>query len=194
MNPFEVTFDFNYMKRNSDQILTECLVIQCQLGDELAWQKLIRIWYPKLLRYAIRRVNDPSKAEDVVQITLEVMCKSLRKLHDPATFPTWIYRVLHNKSVDFIRQKQQQVRLDEEYKAFCNLSDGDVNQEATKNFEVLLAGLPALAYELVHLHYLEGLSMSEISKIIGVPPGTVKSRLYYARKHIKSNLKGDFNG
>ena len=147
-------------------ILTQWLVLNCQLGD-------------------------PQKAQDAVQNTFEVVSKSIRKIKDPGCFAKWVYQILQNKGIDIIRQKQRQDMLCEEFMQFQDvhaagqprLDDGPEDFY----FEQMLSGLEQQLYQLVHLHYLEGFSMLEISDLLTIPTGTIKSRLHQARKLIQNS-------
>jgi RNA polymerase sigma factor (sigma-70 family) len=183
------------MKRNSEHILSEWLVVNCQLGDADALQQLMKIWYPKLLRYAFRQLGDEQIAQDAVQNTFEVVSKTIRKLKDPGSFAKWVYQILQHKGIDIIRQKQRQVTLCNEYVKFQDvlaakqptLHDGPEDL----HFEQMLNGLEPQLYQLVHLHYLEGFSMLEISNLLAMPTGTIKSRLHQARKLIQNSQMGE---
>jgi len=181
------------MKRNSEHILTEWLVVNCQLGDAEALQQLMKIWYPKLLGYAYRQLGDPQKAQDAVQNTFEVVSKSIRRIKDPSSFAKWVYQILQNKSVDIIRKKQRQDKLCNEYTQFQNMHGAELHSSSDGSevfeFEQMLSGLEPALYQLVHLHYLEGFSMIGISDLLAIPAGTVKSRLHQARKLIQNNLQ-----
>ena len=186
------------MQRNSEYILTQWLVINCQLGDAEALQQLIKIWYPKLLRYAYRQLGDQQKAQDAVQNTFEVVSKTICRIKDPASFAKWVYQILQNKSVDIIRQKQRQNKLSDEYAHFQGTHAGEQQTvgDGSENFEFeqMLNGLEPQLYQLVHLHYLEGFSMIEIGDLLSIPAGTIKSRLHQARKLIQSNLPTNQSG
>lgn len=181
------------MKRNSEYILTEWLVVNCQLGDAEALQQLMKIWYPKLLRYAYRQLGDQQKAQDAVQNTFEVVSKTIRRIKDPASFAKWVYQILNNKSVDIIRQKQRQDKLNNEYAQFHKVHEVEQTilgeESGFSQFEQILSGLDPQLYQLVHLHYLEGFSMIEIGDLLAIPTGTVKSRLFQARKLIYQIVK-----
>lgn len=181
------------MQRNSEHILTEWLVVNCQLGDAEALQRLMEIWYPKLFRYACRQLNDHQKAQDAVQNTLEVVAKTIGKLKDPGAFPKWVYQTLQNKGVDLIRQKQKQETLCNAYvlhQAVNEVRSLPLEQGAEDSqFEQLIGDLTPQLYQLVHLHYLEGFSMLEISDLLNIPSGTIKSRLHQARKQIQTHLQ-----
>ena len=173
-------------------------MINSQLGDADALQQLMKMWYPKLLGYAYRQLGDQQKAQDAVQNTFEVVAKTIRKIKDPGSFAKWIYQILQYKSVDIIRQKQRQDKLCHEYIQFQEINDTEqqtLGGEADDlQFEKMLSGLPPQLYQLVHLHYLEGFSMLEISDLLVIPTGTVKSRLHQARKQIQMNLQNSQSG
>lgn len=193
LNPNRKCYDLIIMKRNSEHILTEWLVVNCQLGDAEALQQLMKIWYPKLLRYAYRQLGDQQKAQDAVQNTFEVVAKTIRKIKDPGSFAKWVYQILQHKGVDIIRQKQRQDRLSNEYVQFQDVHTAEqscVNDGSEDfEFEQLLSDLQPQLYQLVHLHYLEGFTMLEISEMLAIPAGTIKSRLHQARKLIQGNLQ-----
>ena len=181
------------MKRNSEHILTEWLVVNCQMGESEALQQLMKIWYPKLLKYANRQLLNSQSAEDAVQTTFEVVAKTIRNLKDPGSFAKWVYQILQNKSVDIIRQNQKQQKLSQGYLQVHAFKDAEQDsiEEDSENwaFEQMLNGLQPLPYQLVHLHYLEGFSMKEIGELLSIPAGTVKSKLHQARKQIENILQ-----
>lgn len=179
------------MKRNAEQILTEWLVLNAQLGEKDAFEQLLGIFYPKLLRFAARQLGDAEAAKDVVQSTLEVMSKDLGRVKDPAAFTGWLYQILHRKAVDHIRQVTRQRRIGKAVQAESEITDAAYETSAGKvDLDNLLAALGGDDYQVVHLHYLEGLSVREISVALAVAEGTVKSRLFHARQQLKK-LLGD---
>lgn len=178
------------MKRKSENILVEWLVLGAQSGDQEALVQLIKLLYPKLLRYAFRQLNDRDSARDVVQNAFEVLSKDLRKVNDPAAFIAWIYQITHRKGVDHIRGKQRQRALHDHYQYEQDVHASEqVNSDAFDVSDVL-AKLDSEQYQLVHLYYLEGFSIKEIAKILGVPSGTIKSRLFKARQQLKTMTQG----
>jgi RNA polymerase sigma-70 factor (ECF subfamily) len=103
-------------------------------------------------------------------------------------------RLLQNKGIDIIRQKQRQDRLCNEYVKFQHLHTADkpTLDDGSEDFyfEQMLSDLEPQLYQLVHLHYLEGFSMLEISDSLVIPTGTIKSRLHQARKLIQNSQTG----
>ena len=172
------------MPRDSEQILTEWLVLHAQSGSADALEQLLKLWYPKLLRYAAGQSRRGDTAKDVVQETLLAAARRIRRLHDPAAFPNWLYRILQRRIVDDLRREIHHRRSD----AAGDLYSGAVEPGPGTPLEDAIESLAAESYQVVHLHYLIGLSVKEIATIIDVPEGTVKSRLHSARAQLRNLL------
>lgn len=179
------------MKRNSEQILIEWLVLGAQMGDRAALEQLAQQLYPKLIRFAARQLNDAEAAKDVVQNALEVLSRDLHRVKDPAGFLAWMYQVVHRKGVDLIRSWQRDRRWQDEGQVEQSEAAFYESEPAFLQFEKLLSKLDVELYQVVHLHYLEGMALAEIAEIISVPAGTVKSRLYRARHYLKQFVEGE---
>jgi RNA polymerase sigma factor (sigma-70 family) len=177
------------MKRNSEQILTEWLVLKAQSGDVRAMNLLMKQWHPKLLRYASRQIRDGEAAKDVVQNTFMTVTKGIRKLKDPAAFPRWIYQILHRRGVDYLRREIRSKRNDD-FTAPVNQRLNEDRTTESLDIQKALRNLDSDSYQVVHLHYLHGFNLKEVSRITRVPEGTVKSRLYSARNNLRQFLGG----
>ena len=178
------------MKRDSEQILTEWLVLGAQSGDSRAMNRLLKKWHPKLMRYAGRLMRDEDAAKDIVQETFITVSRSIGRLRDPAAFPRWIYQILHRRGADLVRRKARVRRNDRTPGGICaRAADEDA---LTSNIDVgnALRRLNDDSYRMVHLHYLHGFNLKEIARITGIPVGTVKSRLHTARNQLRQ-LLGD---
>lgn len=178
------------MKRKGEHILVEWLVLGAQGGDGDALVELIKILYPKLLRYAVRQLNNEDNAKDVVQNVFEVLSKDLKKVRDPAAFMGWIYQVTHRKGADYIREKQRQRKLHEHYEHEQSIDIPELEATDSMMLDYLLKKLDSAQYQLVHLYYLEGFSINEVANILKLPNGTIKSRLFTVRQHL-TNLTGE---
>jgi RNA polymerase sigma-70 factor, ECF subfamily len=177
----------NRMPRSSEQVLTEWLVLHAQSGSADALDQLLKLWYPKLLRYAAARTRNHDAAKDIVQEALLSAARRIRRIDDPAAFPKWMYRILERRAVDHLRREGRSPRSE------CDLSAGDAAAEPFdpgpgSALDTALESLARDSYQVVHLHYLIGLSIREISSVIGVPEGTVKSRLHGARAQLRNLL------
>jgi RNA polymerase sigma-70 factor (ECF subfamily) len=180
------------MNKKSQHILTQWLVLQAQSGTKGAIDSLLRIWYPKLLGYALRICNNRELAKDAVQETLVAVATKLRSLSDSAAFNAWVYRILQLKIAD---QHRKASREDQ----FQYLDSADEHQPLTpldelvqqETAERVLAKLSREEYQLVYLHYVEQFSLGQISEICAIPVGTLKSRLFTLREKLKPLIGED---
>ncbi len=168
------------MTKSSEHILDQLLVMDAQDGDVKAMEKLISRWQKQLWGHAFRMTGDNQAAWDVTQQSWLGIIKGLRKLHDPANFKAWAYRITTNKSIDWLKNKRkdQHVSLDSIEIDRCrknyDLRVKELVQELKNNSRAVLS-----------LYYFEQLSIPEISIALNIPQGTVKSRLFKARGELK---------
>ena len=183
------------MQRNSDKILTEWLVLNIQNGSIAALEQLLKIWQPKFLRYSTSQLNNKESANDVTQEALLTISKRIKQLKDPVAFPKWAYQILHRRGVDYIR-KEMQIRRSENSKLDESLiHDSPRNTASPLDTKIdiykAISNLDEMTYRLVHLHYLEGLTIKEVATVVAIPEGTVKSRLHSARSQLRQHWKKD---
>ena len=178
------------MDQTPERALDEYLVSLSQAGSVEALDGLARRWTPRLLRYAARLLGGSGEAaetaRDVVQETWVGAIRGLRGLRDPAQFPAWIYGIATRKCADAIRTSMRRRRLD---------ADADTDRPVTSltseqqiDLATAIRGLPPIHRAAVHLFYVEDLSVEEIASVLGIPAGTVKSRLHHAREALKRQL------
>jgi RNA polymerase sigma-70 factor (ECF subfamily) len=167
--------------RPVEQLVDELLVMDCQRGSVKALEILVSRWQKRLWRYAYRLVGDTEAAWDITQDSWLGIIKGLRKLHDPANFKAWAYRITTNKSIDWIRKSKavNQISIEE-------LQDHQhEEEEKDTGVKELMEKLDIRKQVVLSLYYFEQLSVPEISVALKIPQGTVKSRLHSARKELK---------
>jgi RNA polymerase sigma-70 factor, ECF subfamily len=180
------------MRRGLDQALDDYLVILAQGGSRDAFARLTARWTPKLIAFAARSTGTTEAAKDAVQDTWESAWRNLRRLDDPARFRAWIYAIAARKCADALRTKYRGQRIAESAQAETKRDEHDVDAETDAGVRIdLAAALKALPPEqriAVSLYFGEGMDVAEIARITGAPPGTVKSRLFAARKALRQLL------
>ena len=145
-----------------------------------------------MLRYTARVLGGSDSADaarDVVQETWIGAIRGLRGLRDPAQFPAWIYGIATRKCADAIRGNTRRRRL--ETQAAAGESSRPVENPTSEqqiDLATAIRGLPPIHRAVVHLFYREELSVEEIATVLGIPAGTVKSRLHHARDALKRLL------
>lgn len=181
------------MNREPKQVLTELLVLQAQAGDEAAFRRLHELWRGDLRRLALAWVEQPVAAEEVgAEVWLDI-ARGLHRLEDPARFPAWAMRIVQRRSADWVRQRSRDRRR--EVTAAGNAEElAPAAGPAEPADEVLrlrqaIGLLPGDKRELLHLFYDLGRSVAEVAEILGLAPGTVKSRLFSVREILKQQLE-----
>lgn len=176
--------------QETERVYDELLVTLARSGDRKAANRLAARWYPRLMRTALRLLRDRSEAEEAVQEAWAGICRGWPRLSDPAMFPGWAFGILRRKCVDRIRKLQTDRSRAAPIDAAPEPSQaarGELQVEIDQAMESLSPDHRLAAI----LYFGEGLSLSEIAAVADVPVGTVKSRIFHARQHLKSRLKGE---
>lgn len=183
------------MTRSFDTIQDEMLVLAAQAGNTEAFETLLRRWLPAMRRHAARLTGDAAAAEDVTQDCCVALIGGLRHLNDPARAYGWMLRIVTNKAADWVRRRQRDRELT---RTVQNLEPrpvpGDLQSraESREQAAIIRAACMHLSIDLralVSLYYGEGMSVAVIAEGLGVPAGTVKSRLHEARAQLKAILE-----
>lgn len=177
------------MRRGLDQALDDYLVLLAQGGSRDAFARLAARWTPKLLAFAARALGTTEAANDAVQDTWESATRGLGRLDDPARFRSWIYAITARKCADVLRGKYRAQRLAQAAQTMVN-EPSDAERINNDRFDIAAAlkRLPPEQRVAVSLYFGEEMSVAEIAAITGAPEGTVKSRLFAARKALRHNL------
>lgn len=179
------------MNQRPGQIHDELLVLGAQDGEAEAFRELVGRWQRRLWRHAWRLTGRRDAASDVLQEAWIAIVRGIRKLDDPACFGAWAYRIVGHKCADWTRGRLRQRNLVESAAedAVEAVDDPPSGGDEDEGVRQALARLPAEYRAVLSLRYLDGASTAEIANILGVPLGTVKSRLHYAKKQMKRVLE-----
>jgi len=172
------------MKIAHDHILDELLVLNTQNGDMKALSLLVKRWHLPLLKQAYRLTRDSEASLDIVQDSWHAIMKGICKLKDPRAFKTWAFRIVSNKSVNWINQQQKERKLKEDEQIEALGAESKEN-DSLKKIKIALQEVPQNNRVMLSMFYIDNLSVNDISAIMKVSEGTVKSRLFYARKKLK---------
>jgi len=174
------------MTDHSEQLVDELLVMECQDGSVQAMDMLVRRWQKRLWRYAYRLTADPEAAWEVTQESWLGVIRGLSRLNDPARFRPWVYRIVTRRANDWVARniKVRQQRA----KPVGHATEPSPSQgrEAADDLQSIMDRLPDSSRTVLTLHYLEGLPLTEIARVLGIPKGTVKSRLHGARHELQA--------
>ena len=170
------------------------LVERAAKGDQEAFASLVQVNSGRLYAVAYRILRDPYLAEDALQQTLITMWKELPRLRDPDRFEAWSYRVIVRASTAEAKRGKRAastLRLlpDDADRAVSPDEFGAVAERdrLDRAFKRITADQRAV---LVMQHYL-GLTPVDMAEVLGIPVGTVGSRLHYATRALRTALEAD---
>ncbi len=158
--------------------MEEELVRRSQKGDEAAFAELFSLYRPKILQECLKVVREQSLAEDVTQECFIRAYNRLSSFEGRSSFYTWVWRIAHNLAIDMLKKERNFSEIDEE-----QLPGKTENSD--ESLQALVQLLPNKHQRVFHLFYIDKLSQKEIAEKLNLPYGTVRSRLYYARKKLK---------
>ena len=172
-------------KAETDKELEAALDIfqvgQAAAGDRRAFDLLYRRWHPRFLRLASRLTGHPDQAQDVLQDAALTIARDIHKLEDPSKFSAWAYTIIRRRAADYINTAVRQRKSERPVTATdTELSEDDLALRQA------LSRLPEMDRLMLVLFYQDGFKGSEIAAALGIPLGTVKSRLFKARRDLKS--------
>jgi RNA polymerase sigma factor (sigma-70 family) len=181
------------LSRDKDAVARELLAMRCRRGDRMALEELIRTWERPLLYFIRRLVHDEADAWDVLQKTWVKVLSGISSLDDPRSLAPWLYRVARNTAFSHARSLELPHESLSDYPdaSAADLVRGCVEFEDTEQVHRGLLSLSLAHREVLTLFFLEDLSVEEVAAILGVPPGTVKSRLHYAKQALRKVIEGE---
>ena len=179
------------MKRTADQIEDALLILKVQEGDRNAWKEVLRRWQPRIYAQARRLTGHPEGAADVAQESWLAMVRAIGGLDDPSRFRPWAYRIVARKASDWIRRQQRDRRVMAGNNDPANVPHPEKQKEDQRvgSLQQAIRQLPQEHRSLLSMFYTEQMPLNEIAEVLGIPLGTVKSRLYGIRQELKATIE-----
>jgi len=175
---------------------------QVRKGDQNAFGEIVELYKDKVFQLCFRMLGNSHEAEDISQEAFIRAYINIERYNIDRKFSTWLYRIATNLCIDRIRKKKPDYYLDAEVAGTEGLTlysqipasqlapDEEVSkielQEIIQN-EILK--LPEKYRTVIVLKYIEELPLTEISKILDLPIGTVKTRIHRGREALRKQLR-----
>ncbi|MEQ1507558.1 MAG: sigma-70 family RNA polymerase sigma factor [Myxococcota bacterium] len=174
-------------------------------GDGTAYRGLVERYQGRVYAMVYGMVRNREDARDITQEAFVKAYRSLETFRLESSFYTWLYRIAMNLAIDFVRKRRRRessgfdesvaTREDDGSIAEVHHEDGPSRQlERKQLFGRIMDAmekLPEDQRQVILLRELEGLPYKEIADVMGIPEGTVMSRLFYARKKLQKLLSDD---
>lgn len=169
----------------------EWIALRCQTGEQDAFEDLVAVMERPLLYYATKLTGNAETALDVLQDVWMKAFREIRRLKDPGALRPWLYRITHGIAVDRIRKHISRERAEEAHAVgFQESADFAFVEDDAAAIHEALNELASKHQEVLVLYFLENFSLAEIAMVVGSSEGTVKSRIYYAKRAMKEILLG----
>lgn len=174
-------------------------------GDTGAYRELVEKYQSRIYAMICGMVRDREEAHDLTQDAFVKAFKNLDRFRLEASFYTWLYRIASNVSIDWLRKQKRRKHDEFDESKAARDSTGMIDpiyqkQSPGKELERsqlkdrIFDAMETLSPEhrqIVLLREVEGYSYSEIAEVMGIPEGTVMSRLFYARRKLQGLLRSD---
>jgi RNA polymerase sigma-70 factor, ECF subfamily len=174
-------------------VMADLLRRVAEQADAAAYRELYQTYGPRVKAYMMRQGADAATAEDLAQETLlTVWRRAALYTEEKGTAATWIFTIARNLRIDRLRREVpwQELPEEDDHAAEEPLADEILSaKERQVRVRAALAELPEDQHEVVVLSYIEGLSHGAIAERLGLPLGTVKSRMRIAYQRIRAALE-----
>ncbi len=171
--------------------------MRCQAGDERAFAELFERFASRTLRYLQRLIGD--EAEDVQQQVWLSVYRHVSRLAAPAAFVTWLFRLTRHRAIDHLRQRRRSQELMDDVAMDAAANDSLLMASSGDDLEsyggldvaevmTAIGTLAPIHREVLTLRYQDDLSYADIANVTGCSVGTVKSRLYHAKRRLQDAI------
>lgn len=176
------------MAHDKQLLESALLTVRWQRGDRAAFAGIVALWERPLFFYLRRFAPTEADAWELLQETWLKLLKSLHTLRDPHTLPAFLYTTARNTAVSRlrIRELKKESMPDQVYDE--RTTDERLALENAEAVHHALDQLPLAQREALTLFFLQDLSLDEMSAVLDVPLGTVKSRLHYGKAALRQIL------
>ncbi len=171
-------------------------------GDQNAFGEIVELYKDKVFHICFRMLGNRHEAEDIAQEAFVRAYVNIKTFNQNKKFSTWLFRIATNLCIDRIRKKKPDYYLDAEVSGTDGLTmysqvasstplpeDEVENLELQSTIQQEISKLPEKYRSVIVLKYIEELPLQEISEILDLPLGTVKTRVHRGREALRKQLR-----
>lgn len=178
------------------------LVLKAQQGDVHAFDELVERYHGKIYGLTYNMTSNREDAEDLTQEVFVKAFQALPRFKGKSSFYTWLYRIAVNKTINYRKKRNrkralsldqfdQEIKTDEVYHDLTSKGSPLRNVSLTELQKKMNEALQTLSEKhrtVVVMHDMQGIPHEEIAKVVGASVGTIRSRLFYARRQMQAEL------
>lgn len=177
-------------------------ILQVLKGDQDAYGEIVEIYKDKVFQLCYRMLGNRHESEDIAQEAFIRAFINIQSFNIDLKFSTWLYRIATNLCIDRIRKKKPDFFLDAEVAGTDGLtmyshipSKSDMPEKELESLELEetiqreIMRLPDKYRTVIVLKYIDELSLNEISEVLNLPIGTVKTRIHRGREALRKQLR-----
>lgn len=178
------------------------LVAKAQLGDMRAFDELVERYHGKIYGLTYNMTSNREDAEDLTQDVFVKAYEALPRFRGKSSFYTWLYRIAVNKTINYRKKRNrkralsldqfdQEIKTDEIYHDLTTKGSPLRNMSLSElqiKLNEALQNLSEKHRTVVVMHDMQGIPHEDIAKVVGASVGTIRSRLFYARRQMQSEL------
>ncbi len=165
------------------------LIERSRQGDEEAFGELMHLYEKKIYHLCYQIIHDEELAQDLTQETFVHAYQHLDSFRMESLFYTWLYKIARNLSLNLLRKKKHiELELKEEWLIPEKSPSKESSEEWNAALEEALKTLSSKQRVVFEMFDIQKMSHKEIAAQLNISPGTVRSRLFYARKNIRTYL------
>jgi len=171
----------------------ETLIAQALKGKKSAWLTLVKRYEKRIYNYALRMVNNPADAMDLMQDIFIALFRGLHTFRGDSPFKGWLFRIAHYRCLEFYRRKRPMQSIDDvpeqedENSATCP-EQQLFSKQASSSLISAMKLLPVKQKLVVELKFFQQCTFTEIAQQLGISTNTAKSQLYSALDKLKLQL------
>jgi RNA polymerase sigma factor (sigma-70 family) len=174
----------------------QALAANARRGDVGAFEELIRRHQEIAFRTAYLVLRDAAAAEDAAQEAMVKAYRAIGRFREGGSFRPWLLKIVSNQALTVARSRIRHnaaiERASAEPQAFLDVDETVIDRERSRLIWSALQSLNERERLAVYLRYFLGLPERELAEYLGVPPGTVKSRLHRALEHLRKIIATDW--
>ncbi|GGD02001.1 RNA polymerase sigma factor [Undibacterium terreum] len=179
-------------RASATELNEQHLISRIAEGDRRAFEALYRNYFPRLVKFLGRMTRSLALVEEIINDTMLTVWQKAFSFNGSCKVSTWIFAIAYRKALKGLRQMDEPLEQDNDEicldESLNEPEQGVMHKELHASIEQALHALPIEQSAVIHLTYFHGMAYGEIAEIMDCPVNTVKTRMFHARRRLKTLL------